>query len=74
MNLVDYTIVAQVMESKGIVSVSYFLRFIQILGSLEILAHQNTVNKQNTNTGLLNISCHVSNSGKLRYACRQEIQ
>ena len=31
-NPLEYTIVAQQMESKGIVSISYFLRFIQILG------------------------------------------
>ena len=31
-NPLEYTIVAQQMESEGIVSISYFFRFIQILG------------------------------------------
>jgi hypothetical protein len=34
MNTVQYTVVAQQMESKGLVSVSYFLRFMQAVGYL----------------------------------------
>ena len=73
-NPLKNTIVAQQLENKAIISVLYFLRCIQILGYLRILAHHSTINEQYTDMGLLNLLCHACNSGKLWYACRQQIQ
>jgi hypothetical protein len=73
-NVVQYTVVAQQMERKGTVSISNFLRFIQIPGYLAILAQHSTVNEQDTDTGLLNVLFCACNCGKLWYSCRQEMQ
>lgn len=53
-------VVALQLERKGLVSLSYCLKFIQIVGYLAIcaiLAQHITVNEQYTNTGQHNLLC-----------------
>ena len=51
MNPLQYTVVAQHLESKGIVSI--YESLYRFLGALAVLAHQSAVNEQYTDSSLL---------------------